>query len=447
MTKRGPIPDSTRDLLAEFLPDAQAIERRDPRASRRVTLYALLALVVVAVLWATFSEIDKLVIGRGRLVTPLPNLVVQPLEPGILKAIEVRIGQVVHQGQVLATLDPTFATADTEQLASRTATLALQAERLQAELEGTELAGLGAKGTQAQLQFGLLAERRAAYAARLRQFDESIEVLRASLETNRLDQVALARHVKALEDLEAMHRSLEVKQMGSKANLLAVEAERLDVERDHTVSVNERQEIERRIAATEAERETFVKSWRKEAMEQLADAMQQREEANEQLAKARRRSELVTLTAPQDAVVLEIGKRSVGSVVKDAETLFVLVPLDAPLEAEVEVSPTDVGEIRVGDAARIKIDAYPFQKHGTIRGEVVNVSADAFSRQTASGGDAYYFLTRLSLEDTRLRHLPEPTRLFPGMTLTGEIKTGTRTVISYFLYPVIRVLDESLRER
>jgi hemolysin D len=219
------------------------------------------------------------------------------------------------------------------------------------------------------------------------------------------------------------------------------------VERDYTVAVNREQEIERQITATEAERETFATSWRKEAMEQLANTLQQLAEVSEQLAKARRRSELVTLVAPADAVVLEIGKKSVGSVVKDAEPLFVLVPLDAPLEAELEVSPADVGEIQVGDAARIKIDAYPFQKHGTIRGRVVNVSADAFSRQSAFGQDAYYYLARLRLEDTHLQHLPSPTRLLPGMTLTGEIKTGKRTVISYFLYPVIRVLDESLRER
>jgi hemolysin D len=438
--------DQTRELLAEFLPDAQAIEQREPRRSRRLTLYALLALVLTAVLWAALSEIDKLVIGRGRLVTPLPNLVVQPLEPGILKAIEVRIGEVVDRGQVLATLDPTFATADTDQLASRSATLAWQAQRLESELAGTEVPEPGS-GLQEQLQAGLLVERRATYAARLRQFEETIAALRASLETNRRDQEALARHVKSLADLEAMHKAMETKQMGSRANMLQVQADRLEVERDYTVAVNREQEIERQITATEAERETFATSWRKEAMEQLANTLQQLAEVSEQLAKARRRSELVTLVAPADAVVLEIGKKSVGSVVKDAEPLFVLVPLDAPLEAELEVSPADVGEIQVGDAARIKIDAYPFQKHGTIRGRVVNVSADAFSRQSAFGQDAYYYLARLRLEDTHLQHLPSPTRLLPGMTLTGEIKTGKRTVISYFLYPVIRVLDESLRER
>lgn len=104
-------------------------------------------------------------------------------------------------------------------------------------------------------------------------------------------------------------------------------------------------------------------------------------------------------------------------------------------------------EIRIGDIARIKIDAYPFQKHGTVKGSVLNVSADTFSRQAATGGQSYYYLARVRLEDTHLEHLPSPTHLIPGMTLISEIITGERSVISYFLYPVIRVLDESFRER
>jgi hemolysin D len=439
--------DQTQSLLGEFLPDAQAIEVREPPRNRRITLYALLALVLATVLWATFSEIDKLVIASGRLVTPLPNLVVQPLEPGILKSIEVRVGQVVKKGAVLAKMDPTFATADSRQLGSRSDTLSLEADRLKSELHGnTQRSGL-AHSAQQDLQADLLAERQAAYAAKIRQFDENIQRLRASLETNRQDQQTLAKRLKSLVELEAIHSELEANKFGTRARMLEARERRLEVERDHTMAENREREILREIATAEAEQTSFTKTWRQDAMEKLSTTMQQRDEVNEQLTKARLRSTLVALTAPQDAIVLDIGKKSVGSILKDAEPLFVLVPLDAILEAEVEVGPSDVGEIRVGDAARIKLDAYPFQKHGTVKGKVISVSADTFSRQSALGGQAYYYIARVSLEDIRLVKLPNPTRLIPGMTLTGEIVTGKRTVISYFLYPVIRVLDESFRER
>lgn len=439
--------DRIRELLGEFLPHAQAIELREPPRGSRLTLYALLAMVITAVAWATFSEIDKLVIGMGRLVTPLSNLVVQPLEPGILKSIDVRVGQVVKKGAVLATLDPTFASADASQLGSRSDTLSLQAQRLESEFKGKS--GISRQGNtvQQQLQANLLAERQAMYAARLRQFDENIQRLRASLETNKQDQSVLARRLKSLQELETMYSELEAKQFGSRSKRLEAEEKKLEVERDYRLAFNREKEILREIGATEAERATFAKSWRQDAMEKLSSTLQQRDEVNDQLAKARLRSSLVTLSAPMDAVVLEIGKKSIGSVLKDAEPLFVLVPIDAKLEAEVEVSPADIAEIRAGDTVRIKIEAYPFQKHGTAKGKITNISADTFSRQTTLGGQNYYYLVRASLEDTHLSQMSDPTLLLPGMTVTGEIITGKRTVISYFLYPVIRLLDESLRER
>ncbi len=439
--------DLIRELLGEFLPDAQAIELREPPRGHRVTLYVLLAMVLTTVMWASLSEIDKLVIGTGRLVTPLSNLVVQPLEPGILKSIDVRVGQVVKKGALLATLDPTFANADVSQFGSRSDTLSLQAQRLETEFNGKSSGTIQGNLVQRQLQGSLLAERRAMYASRVKQFDENIQRLYASIETNKQDQAVLARRMKSLQELETMYADLEAKQYGSRAKRLEAEERRLEVERDYRLAVNREQEIQREIGATKAESATFAKSWRQDAIEKLSTTVQQRDEVNDQLGKARLRSSLVTLTAPQDAIVLEIGKKSIGSVLKDAEPLFVLVPVDTKLEVEIEVSPTDIAEIRFGDTVRIKLDAYPFQKHGTARGKIKNISADTFGRQTSLGGQSYYYLIRADLEDVHLGQLPDPISLLPGMTLIGEIITGKRTVISYFLYPVIRLLDESFRER
>ncbi len=443
MSKR----DNTRELLGEFLPDALAIEFRDPPAGHKLTLYALLALLATALIWASVSKMDKLVIGTGRLVTPLSNLVVQPLEPGILKTINVRVGQVVKKGAVLATLDPTFATADASQLGSREETLSIQARRIESELKGQVGKTLPADNPQARLQASLLTERQGAYAGKIRQFDETIHRLQASLNTNKQDQATLASRVKTLQELEKMFLELETNKFGSRVRRLEAEEKRLEVERDLHLALNREREIHREIAGTEAERMTFSKTWRQEAMEKLSATMQQRDEVSNQLDKARLRSRLVDLTAPEDAIVLEIGKKSVGSVLKDAEALFTLVPLNAQLEVESEVTPADVAEIRVGDTVRIKLDAYPFQKHGTATAKVSSISADTFSRQTSSGGQSFHYLVRASLERTQLQQTPSPTRLLPGMTVTAEIVTGNRTVLSYFLYPVIRILDESFRER
>jgi len=436
-----------QNLLAEFLPDRHAIEATNPPPGRRFTLYALLTLVISVTIWAGFSEIDKLVIAPGRLVTPLPNLVVQPLESGILKSIEVRIGQVVKKGDVLARLDPTFTHADLTQLKSRRDILSMQAKRLALELSSEPSVIPKFDSAQWQLQNDLLKARKAAYAARIRQFDESIQHLYALLETNKQDQEALAKRVQSLKELENMYAELENQKLSARSQVLEVKNKYLEVKRDYLLAVNQEKEIKSKIDMVEAERAAFEKKRHQDVLEQLSTILEQRNEVNEQINKARLRSELITLVAQQDSVVLEIGNKSVGSVVQPAEKLFVLVPLEAAIVAEVEVDTADIGDIRVGDTARIKIDAYPFQKYGAAKGHIISISADAFSRKSVMGGDSYYYLVRISLDDTKLDHMQRPARLLPGMTLTAEIVTGKRSVISYFLYPVLRVFDESLRER
>jgi HlyD family secretion protein len=158
---------------------------------------------------------------------------------------------------------------------------------------------------------------------------------------------------------------------------------------------------------------------------------------------------MAVLTAPADAAVLDVAQRSIGSVVQAAEPLFTLVPLNVPLEAEVSVAARDIGHLAVNDPARIKFDAFPFQKHGTIDGKVTSISQDSFAPQAAAqnpGPMTAFYKVRLALGSTQLRSLPENFRLLPGLTIEAEINAGERSIISYFLYPLTRGLDESLRE-
>jgi hemolysin D len=444
-------PDTNHSILTQFSSDAKIIELKRPPFTAHVTVYVLLAFIATLIGWASYSHIDKLVIARGKLVTPLSHFVVQPLESGILESIDVRIGQIVRKGDVLARLDTTFSRADLGLLSSRRNTLSLQLRRLEIELSNKSKVLLSdvdsIDNSQSNLQASLLLTRRAAFDSKVLEFDRSIKRQMASIETNEQDQHALSKRLKTLAEIEEMYQKLGDLKMSSRVKLLTVQERSQEVERDKLLAVNRKAEIEQDIKKIEAEKVTFVKNWQKDILETMSEIIQQINEANESINKARLRSEKVILTSPNDAVVLEIGQKSVGSVIQGAETLFVLVPVGGELKAEVEVSTTDVGEIAVGDTVRIKIDAYPFQKYGSIVGSVANISADTFSRQTALGGLSSYYRARILLDDTNLVGLPEPTMLLPGMTLSAEIITGNRSVISYFLYPVLRILDESLRER
>lgn len=429
----------------DFLPDADEIERSPLPWLARLTLYALLAMLLTFLIWASLSEVDRIVVAKGRLVTPLPNIVVQPLETSIIQSIDVRLGQIVKQGEHLATLDPTFTQADEAQVRTRLHSLETQVRRLEGELSGGKPLESLPNDADGRLQTQLAAERQANYAAQLTRMEENIARLRAGLETNRRDQQVLAARVKPLQEIETMQEQLAARHFGPRTGFLEAQEKRLEVERDMQLTKNREQELKRELAEVEAEKAAFAKSWRQKTMEELLSTSRERDAIREQLQKADKLHTLVTLTSPSDAVVLDIAKLSQGSVVKAAEPLFTLVPLDTRLEAEVQINSGDVGYVKTGDAVRLKLDAYPFQRHGTLDATVNTISEDAFQRETALGAEAY-FSSRIGLGESKLKRLPDKARLLPGMTLTAEIVVGKRSVMSYLLWPLTKALDESIRE-
>ncbi|MEI6415110.1 MAG: HlyD family type I secretion periplasmic adaptor subunit [Pseudomonadota bacterium] len=430
-----------------FLPDADEIERSPLPWVAKTTLHVMLALLVSFLLWATFSQVDQMVVAKGRLVTPLPNIVVQPLETSIIQRLDVRIGQVVKKDERLATLDPTFTGADEAELRIRLSSLNTQVQRLKAELAGTPNSGQNEANTDSLLQSQLSTERQANYKAQLTKMEETIARLRATLETNRRDQQSLTARLAPLREIESMQKNLLVKQLGAKIMFLDAQQKRMEVERDMQLTKNREQEFKRELAASESEKEAFEKGWRQKTMEDLLSTLRERDSTNEQLQKAEKRHKLVTLLSPVNAVVLNIAKLSQGSVVTAAETLFTLVPLAESLEAEVQIDSLDVGYVRVGDVAHLKLDAYPFQRHGNLVAKVRTLSEDAFRRDASlgTGLDAYY-LSRIDFGDSRLAKMSSGARLLPGMTVTAEIVVGKRSVISYLLWPLTKALEESIRE-
>lgn len=449
-TDKPPVKSGQRGRTEiDFLPDADAIERAPLPRYIRSTLHLLVLALVLFILWASFSKVEKVVVAHGRLVNPQQNVVVQPLETSIVQSINVRPGQVVRKGEVLAMLDPTFAQADDAQLRVKLASLETQAARLEAELLGGGKAqDKGVRDADTLLQDRLAAERQANFDAQKSKIDENIARLKASIETNRRDEKVLEERAKSLREIETMQQSLIDSNYGARLQLLEARDRRLEVDRQALLARNKDVELSRELASAVAERAAFSKSWRQKAMEDLLAATRERDSLREQLAKADKRHQLVQLTAPIDAVVLDVGKLSQGSVAQAAEQMFTLVPLGAKLEAEVEIDSMDVGSIRPGAVAHLKFDAFPFQRHGSIDGKVRTVSSDAFKRENVSPGEGTnaYYLSRIQFGELKLRNMPATATLLPGMTVTAELVVGKRTVMSYLMWPLTRALNESLRE-
>jgi len=433
-----------------FLSDAEAIEKEPMPWQARATLYTLGALLVVAVLWASFAKVDRIVVGRGKLITTTPTIVVQPLEPSMIRSIDVQVGQIVKKGAHLATFDPTFASSDLSQLSARHASLDAQVRRLETELTGARTSASAPSNAEELLQSRIFNERRANLDSRLLSLDENIKRLKAAIAGNKREEAVLRERLQKTLEIQRMHESLGEGNYVPKLKVLETQRDRLQTERDLEQLLSTSGQLAREIAKLEADRAAFSQDWREKMMEELVVVRRDRDAVADQLKKAERKTELTVVTAPADGVVQEIAKRSTGSVLKEAEPLLTLVPLDAPLEAEVQIDARYISYLRAGDPARIKLDAFPFQQYGVIKGRVRTVSEDSFVRpqgvaeEQDSGREAFY-LARLTLEDKTLQGVPPDIRFLPGMTLTAEVVFGDRTVMSYLLYPIIRSLDEGLR--
>ncbi|MBC7916911.1 MAG: HlyD family type I secretion periplasmic adaptor subunit [Rhodoferax sp.] len=433
--------------LVEYLPDADEIERSPTPRYAQLTLQLLVVALGVFILWACVSQLEQVVVAQGRLVNPLPNVVVQPLETGMIQSVDVRVGQVVKKGDSLATLDATFAQADESQLKLRMGSLETQIGGIQQELSGGKIASGTATSADGMLQADLLSERRANYQAQQLKLSENAGRLRAALATNRQDQQLILTRLRSMKEIEAMQEKMVAQKYGAPLQLLEAQQRSQEVSRELEIARSREGELKRELAAFEAEKTAFEKGWRQKSMEDLLNLTRERDSIEQQLQKADRRSKMVTLTAPTDAVVLEIAKLSPGSIIREAETFFTLVPLNSVLEAEVQFNSVDVGYIKAGHPVHLKLDSYPFQRHGTIDGKVVSISEDAFKRDTQQRGgvDAYY-LGRIRMDKPSLKNMLPGTRLLPGMTLSAEIVVGQRSVMSYLVWPLTKGMDEAIRE-
>jgi hemolysin D len=330
----------------------EILETPEPLAIRATVAFMAVFLVSL-VLLAVFTQLDRVVASTGMIVTTEPTIVVQALDPSIIKSINVHEGQRVKAGEVLGTLDPTFATADVAALKMQVASLNAQIARCEAELAGQPFtAPTGAD--PAVLQYGELqksfyVQRKAQFDAQIHSYDEQISQTKATVAKLENDSVRYGDRARLAKEVEEMRATLAAAQVGSRLNLLAATDAKTELLRNVEFSRNSLVESQHQLQATTATRNAFVQQWLGQTSQELVTARNQRDTALQQLEKATKHKDLVRLEALDDAVILKMAKLSVGSVLKEGDPLFYLAPLRSPVEAEVHIATRDVGFIRPGD--------------------------------------------------------------------------------------------------
>jgi HlyD family secretion protein len=435
--------------LVEFGSPATELEEECPPRAARLMLYAILGLIAAGILWSSLTRIDEVAVAPGKLITSEANILIQPLENAVVRSVNVHVGETVTAGQVLAVLDPTFTEADVTQIRSRFSAADAMVRRLEAELAGEAYRPSDRANPDALLEERLAGQRSAFRESRLRNLDEEIALAETRRANSHREEEILIQRLDGVRDLEAMRSELFEHKTGSRFELIQTRDTRLDVEAAIARARGEQDEAAHEVEKARSQRKEFLDDFARASLEALVAARASRAEAEEDLKKAELRRSMVSLTAPVDAVVLEIAPRSVGSVMRQAEPLFSLVPLDAPLEAEVAINARDIGEVRVGQDVRIKLTAFPFQRYGTLAGTVRTISRDAFSDKDGAPGlpdGGLYYRARIALSETGLHGVPGDFALLPGMAVQAEVNVGSRRVIAYFLDPILKGFDEAMHE-
>jgi hemolysin D len=442
-------PKRTREEVS-FLPAALEIAETPPSPGLRYLTYTLCGFTAFFLVWSIVGEVDVVASAEGRIIPSGKSKLVQPLETGIVRAINVRDGSRVKTGDILIELDTTGTVAERERLHQQKISSEILAARMRAILGARNIEQArrqfvppaGADAITVATQVALMASEIEEHHARLAQLRDEIQRRHAEAATIQAGVRRIDQMLPLVAERATARRDLADKGFGSRLQYLELEEQRVSAEQDRVIQQHRLAETRAAIAALESQQRGLEAEFRRQKSAELAESELRATLARQELIKADQRHSQQTLKAPIDGTVQQLAVSTIGGVVTPAQTVMVVVPDGDDLEIEAKVLNKDIGFIRVGQHVELKIESFLFTRYGLIEGVIVNVSQDAVmdERQIPT------FATRIKPLNTRITVHGREVPLSAGMTVTAEIKIGSRRVIEYLLSPVLRYRQEAFRE-
>jgi HlyD family secretion protein len=438
--------DPTLERAAnDFQSDAAAIEEAPVPISAHAALLVLLLLLATAVFWAIVGTVDRIVVAPGKIATSTPMLVMQPFTTSKVVEIAVKAGDHVKKGQLLARFDPSFAQADVASLQQKVASLSAETERLEAQLTGRSFVARQGDTPERLTQAQIFAQEANDYRAELDQRESRLASIDAQIRVDETAIPGIRQQLNMAQRVVEMYTRLQREKAAATLDIMKSQSSLIDAQLRLRNTQGDRDKQMAARSETVQERQAFLEKWRSDHNTALVEARQKLAEASETLNKANRMHELTEITAPFDAVVQDVAQRSTGSVMREAETLVTLIPDNADLYVEADVPARDIGYLSVGDTVRVKLESYPFQRFGTVTGVLAIINPDSTQVDEKDPTRRIYHV-QVKLTERPGALAKRNIHLKPGLVASAEIKTGTRTIASYVLNPVLRITDESLRE-
>ncbi|MBV8124908.1 MAG: HlyD family type I secretion periplasmic adaptor subunit [Burkholderiaceae bacterium] len=403
-SKKGAATLTARDNL--FISSLTAAHLDEPLPRATWILYLLLAALIAAVTWASMTHIDEISRIDGRVIPDGSEQVISSLESGLVAEVLVHEGQQVEAGQDLVRLDPTRVEAQQNEGQIKLLSLKATVARLNAEAFGHAL-HFPDDVMRSQI---LVADETEVYEARRRGLGEAVS--------------SIDRNVASLQKEERISRD-----MAAKGLMSDVEVMRLT----------------RQINDMQAQRADRISRFRQEASAELVRVQNELSMLQEQMIVRKDALVRTVLKSPVKGLVKSIRANTVGGVVAGGSPIMEIVPLGPKVLIEAKIKPKDIGFIKVGQTAMVKINGYDFSYNGGLEGKVEYISPDALGETDKNAESGYYRALIHSDKNTLIDH-GKPLPVIPGMTATVEIRTGERSVLSYLLRPMMKS-REAMQER
>ena len=401
--------------------------------------------LIAAGVWAHFAMIEEVTRGQGRVIPSSHVQVVQPLEGGIVAAIEIREGQQVEQGAPLVRLDDTNFSASHGELKQKRMALLARRARLIAETTGSEpsfdIPGLDDK---------VAAPERALFEARKAALEQELTVTRQQLAQRKLELeeaetkleemgetiVFIQKELKLADDLQRKGAFPEMQ-------VLKLARQERSERRDINVLLSALPRMKAAIQETQSKIEALQTTFHSGASEALAETLASLAVTDEALKATQDRVRRSILRAPTRGIVNKLNVTTIGAVVRPGESVVEIVPIEDSLLVEARVRPQDVAFIRPGQPASIKVTAYDYTVYGDLPGTVERIGADTIMDEEKKP----YYRVILKTPRTHLGPAEEPLPIMPGMVVSADIQTGKKSVLDYLTRPIQSVRHEAFRER
>lgn len=438
-----------REKETEFLPAILEVTETPPSPTGRLVMWSILILIVVALVWSFVGHINEVAVAAGKVIPSGQIKTVQVKNKGIVKEINVEEGQVVQEGDVLIVLDPTTTSADYDSLKKRAAYYKLDIQRLTAELTQQpftpeEDPDLDAHDLAAEM--ALYQSRTSDYRTQRQSRQDVIDQRIARLQATQASYEKYAEVLAIAQEKESRLVELSEQNAISEFQLLEQQRETIEYAKNAQAELDSLNSIRAEIAEAQQNLANVDASYHKDIMTALVEAKKEYYSVTEAIKKADEDSRMATIYAPISGRVYNLNIHTLGGIVTDAQPLMQIVPEDAKLEFEVYADNKDIGFIKVGQEAEVKVETFNFQKFGMYKAEVQEISADAVNEPNDINRDKKF---KLLLDPTSndINVYGQPAKLEVGMNVSAEIKIKEKRIIDFFLDPFRRYTSEALRER